>query len=261
MKEAQCEHITGNFSLQLSYIHNPNYGKSLAQILCDRTGERRIVLSQAAACTAVEIACYNWRVYALLTGRVDDGEGRVMQSGPNQLVNDTVLNVAQLLKENVGSKRFYDVTVAELPLDDDVVARNVQANIKLTRIADGILVTGTVAGQARLECVRCLEEFDTDYSGEIEAEFRPSIDIQSGYPVEVEEDDDSFDIDDSHQLDLTELLRQVTILSLPIRPVCGDDCPGFTSEFRGGDEAPGEDAVDERLSVLEQLLDDSREQR
>jgi uncharacterized protein len=182
-----------------------------------------------------------------------------MHTGPTQLVNDTVLNVAQLLKEHVGSTRRLEVTLAELPLDDSIVARDVSASVKLTRIADGILVTGAISGRATLECVRCLNEFDADYRGDIEAQFRPTVDIVSGVPVESEDDDEAFVIDDGHQLDLTELLRQVSILALPIRPVCGDECPGFESEYRGTDEAPSEDMGDERLSVLAELLDDSRE--
>jgi uncharacterized protein len=186
----------------------------------------------------------------------------MVATGTTQIHNDTIINVAQLLKEHVGSKRTFDVSLDRLPLDENVTARDVSAQLKLTRIADGILVTGSLAGTARLECVRCLEEFDTEYSGPAEAQFRPTIDISSGVPVEISEDDDeSFEIDESHHLDLGEMLRQVSILTLPIRPVCGDDCPGFVSEFRGGDEPPSEEAGDERLAVLEQLLDDSREER
>ncbi len=184
-----------------------------------------------------------------------------MDSAPASLVNDTILNVAQLLKENVGQKRRYDVSLASLDLDEGTEARDVSASLKLTRIADGILVTGSIAGRAKLECVRCLNEFEADFSGDIEAQFRPTIDISTGLPVGNDEDDETFEIDDNHHLDLAEMLRQVIILTLPIRPVCGDDCPGFTSEFRGGDEAPSEDAGDERLAVLEQLLDDSRDER
>ncbi len=184
-----------------------------------------------------------------------------MATGTTQINNDTVLNVAQLLKEHVGAKRSYEVSLDMLPLDDSITARDVTAQIKLTRIADGILVTGSLAGQARLECVRCLEEFDTEYGGDVEAEFRPTIDIISGAPIEPDDDGDAFEIDDSHHLDLAEMLRQVSILTLPIRPVCGDDCPGFVSEFRGSDEPPPDEAGDERLAVLEQLLDDSREER
>jgi uncharacterized protein len=193
--------------------------------------------------------------------RVNNGEGRIVAAGTTQINNDTVLNVAQLLKENVGSKRIYAVSLDALPLDETTTARDISAQLKLTRIANGILVTGSLAGKTRLECVRCLEEFETEYSGEVEAEFRPTVDISSGVPVETEDDDEAFEIDEGHHLDLAEMLRQLSILTLPIRPVCGDDCPGFVSEFRGGDEAPSEEAGDERLAVLEQLLDDSREDR
>jgi uncharacterized protein len=173
-----------------------------------------------------------------------------------QITNDTVLNVAQLLKENVGSKRTYTFSLDTLSLDETTTAWDVTAQLKLTRISDGILVTGSLAGMTRLECVRCLSEFDTEFRGDVEAEFRPTIDISSGTPVELEEDD-YFEIDDNHHLDLAEMLRQVSILTLPIRPVCGDDCPGFVSEFRGGDEPLSDEAGDERLSVLQQLLDES----
>jgi uncharacterized protein len=193
--------------------------------------------------------------------RVNNGEGRIVATETTRIHNDTVLNVAQLLKDNVGSKRTCAVSLDTLPLDDTTTARNIVAQLKLTRIADGILVTGSLAGETRLECVRCLEEFDTEFSGEVEAEFRPTIDISSGTPVEIEDNDESFEIDDSHHLDMAEMLRQVSILTLPIRPVCGDDCPGFVSEFRGGDEPPSDEAGDERLAVLEQLLDESREER
>jgi uncharacterized protein len=192
---------------------------------------------------------------------VNDREGRNVAAGTTHIENDTVLNVAQLLKENVGSKRTYAISLDSLSLDESITARDISAQLKLTRIADGILVTGSLNGVARLECVRCLEEFDTSYGGEVEAQFRPTIDISSGAPVEFVDDGETFEIDESHQLDLAEMLRQVSILTLPIRPVCGDDCPGFVSEFRGGDEPPSEEAGDERLAVLEQLLEDSREER
>jgi uncharacterized protein len=182
-----------------------------------------------------------------------------MEPAPTQLVDDTIINVAQLLKEHVGSKRRVELTLAELQLDDRVMARDVTAQIKLTRISDGVLATGTIAGLATLECVRCLSEFDTEFQGEIEAQFQPTVDIASGIELGAGADDEVFEIDEGHQLDFSELLRQVTLLSLPIRPVCGDDCPGFQREFRGDDEAPAEDAGDERLSVLAQLLEDSKE--
>jgi uncharacterized protein len=182
----------------------------------------------------------------------------IMEQTPRALVNDSVLNVAQLLKENVGSTRRITVSLDALPLDERVTARDVEAQIKLTRISNGILATGKLSGHARIECVRCLEEFDTEYSGEIEAQFQPTVDILSGVSVGPADDGETFEIDEGHQLDLGELLRQVSILALPIRPVCGDDCPGF-EPVHGEDDEPTGERRDERLAVLEKLLEDSRE--
>lgn len=167
------------------------------------------------------------------------------------LDNDTVLNVAQLLKEQVGQARTLSVSLSRLRLDDDLTATELQAELKLTRIAEGLLVEGTIAGRAELECVRCLEPFLADFGGQVEGRYQPSIDVRGGFPLEEPEDDDVLIIDGNHQLDLTEFLRQVSIVTLPFRPVCGDDCPGFTAEHGDAD-----DGVDHRLAALEQLLDE-----
>jgi uncharacterized protein len=179
-----------------------------------------------------------------------------MAQGTTRLVNDTVLNVAQLLKQPVGNVRQVEIQLDELWLDEDLLANDVAANLKLTRIETGLLVTGSICGRSQLVCVRCLEEFEYDYSGPVEAQYRPLIDIVSGLPSGPAEDDETFEIDEGHQLDLAELLRQVSILTMPIRPVCGEDCPGFESEF-----GEATSSVDDRLAVLQQLLDEPPDSR
>ena len=107
-------------------------------------------------------------------------------------------------------------------------------------------MTGTV----ELECVRCLERFETEFSGEIEGEFRPSIDVRTGIPLPLPQDIDTFVIDNNHELDLNELLRQVAVVSLPMQPLCREDCPGI--ELSDTDDS---DEGDERLAVLNKLLE------
>ena len=66
-------------------------------------------------------------------------------------------------------------------------------------------------------------------------------------------DDDRFSIDENHELDFSEPLRQEILVSLPMRPACGDDCPGPDVLEAGDDEA-----VDDRLAALAILLDDDQ---
>lgn len=172
---------------------------------------------------------------------------------PN-LSNDTVVNVAQLLKQPVGATRTFQIHLQRLMLDEGQWARDVEANIRLTRIETGILVDGEVAGVANVQCVRCLREFDQPFRGVVEGEYRPSVDVRTGLPLAMPEDDDIFIIDHNHELDLAPLLRQVIILALPMRPVCGEQCEGFQREFPAA-----EDEVDDRFAVLRTLLDEGSE--
>lgn len=167
------------------------------------------------------------------------------------LTNDTVVNVAQLLKEPVGAARSLDVHLDRFELDAELTAIDMTANIRLTRIELGILVEGVAGGLVELECVRCLDPFMQAFRGEIEGEYRPSIDVRTGYPLALPEDSDIFVIDNNHELDLNELFRQVAVVSLPMQPLCREDCPGIVAE----DEADNSYDTDERLAVLAKLLE------
>jgi uncharacterized protein len=167
------------------------------------------------------------------------------------LHNDTVINVAQLLKARVGAERTVTVQLDGFALDDELQARHMEAALRLTRIASGILVTGQVALITPNVCVRCLTEFEGTYVEPLEAEYWPSIDVFTGVPLPAPADDEVFVIDENHQLDLREALREVAILAQPIKPVCGPDCPGFDSLLPRPD--PTGDA---RLAVLGTLLED-----
>lgn len=185
-----------------------------------------------------------------VTPRGDEGDLAM------QLQNDTRINVAQLMKDDLGAARKYTASLNWFSLDDDLMAKDVQADIRLTRIIDGILATGNVRGIALVECVRCLEIYEQPFAASFDQEYRPTIDVRSGLLVEQPDPDEELGtIDEAHELDLSEPMRQVAILDLPIRPVCGDDCEGIR-EFA----VERDDAIDRRLSALSQLLDDDADE-
>ncbi|MGA7673008.1 MAG: DUF177 domain-containing protein [Nitrolancea sp.] len=160
------------------------------------------------------------------------------------------MNVAQLLKEPVGSTRIADVHLDRLALDESTIAFDVSAKVRLTRVIEGILADGQMSGKVELECVRCLELYTQEFAGEFEADFRPSVDVRTGDPLQVPEFEDIFVIDNNHELDLDELLRQISIISLPMQALCREDCPGIEQV-----EDEDEEAGDERLAVLRDLLE------
>jgi uncharacterized protein len=182
-------------------------------------------------------------------------EGTGMSLHMKRLVNDTRVNVAQLLKEPVGATRAVNVSLDHLQLDPETEAGDLTASVRLTRVEGGILADGRVRGTAGLECVRCLERFEAPFSGEFDADFRQTVDVRTGVELDRPEGDEIFFIDHNHELDLREILRQVAVLALPMQPICREDCPGILQIE--DDEDAEEDAADDRFAALRKLLDES----
>lgn len=170
------------------------------------------------------------------------------------LRDETQLNVASLLKEEVGARRDVHIELASFPLDEDLVARNATGEIRLTRITSGILAQGQVSGDVELECARCLREYDQPFRTEFAEEFHQTVDVRNGAGVGPqvaagEDDEIAFEINDAHEMDMMELLRQWILLELPMRPDCGSECPGPPAMA-----TDPEAEVDSRFAALEQLL-------
>ena len=169
--------------------------------------------------------------------------------------HDTIIHVAQFLQEGIGATRQARIELDQLPLDTDLLARQIKAEIKLTRIPTGILANGRATAIVPLQCGRCLEDFEQATMAEFADEYRPSVDILTGttFTLEGEEEDEDaiFRISELHLLDVEESLRQAFVLGLPMAPICGDDCPGMPELSALNDEG------DARLAVLAQLLQEN----
>jgi uncharacterized protein len=133
------------------------------------------------------------------------------------------INVAQLLKDPIGSSRNYeiDTIIAEQP------EGSITGKVTLIRTGQGILVRGSLNVQVELVCSRCLKAFPYPTNFAIEEEVHPSIDISSGLPLDLCQESEGFIIDKNHVLDLGELIRQYILLNLPMKALCQPDCAGI----------------------------------
>jgi len=182
---------------------------------------------------------------------------------------DLSFNVAQLLKEPVGSTRKLDFGTDLLVLSDRSIdpenptlidARDVTGQAKVTRLSQDLLVQGDVAANVRLTCSRCLEEFMLPVQGTLEEKYQPSVDVVTGRPVRRaldEEDDSAFSINAAHEIDLAEPVRQALLVALPIMPLHSPDCAGLCPvcgvNLNEGPHGHESDEVDNRWAVLREL--------
>ncbi|WP_084714702.1 YceD family protein [Streptacidiphilus rugosus] len=135
---------------------------------------------------------------------------------------------------------------------------DIELELRLESVIEGVLVTGTAEADLKGECVRCLEpierELDADFQ---ELYYYPEAADRFGGTSESDEDED----DEAFRLegdlfDLETVLRDAVVLALPLQPVCQDDCLGLCPECGArlsDDPDHHHDAVDPRWAALQGL--------
>ena len=167
------------------------------------------------------------------------------------------INVSQLLKETFGTVRNYKVSET-VDIAGDGNDRPVQGELRLFRTPKGILVKGLLHTKVELTCSRCLSSFSYPATLNIEEEYIQTVDIVSGVPLPSPEEASSFNIDEHHVIDLTEAIRQYTVLAVPMKPLCREDCAGLCPKCghnlnQGACSCPKQE-IDPRWSELSKLL-------
>ena len=134
------------------------------------------------------------------------------------------------------------VELAEVPEGAEV-----DLDVRLEAVHEGVLVTGTASAPVVGECARCLESL----TSEVEASFQELY----RYEPSPEEDEDDVLLLDGDLLDLEPVLRDAVVLALPLSPLCSDDCAGLCPQcgVRLADAGPGHQHDDAVLPEWEAL--------
>ncbi len=181
-------------------------------------------------------------------------------------------NVAQLLKEPIGSLRRYELVEDIGELDPELIPLGpLVGDLELLRIHSGILVEANLSTALRVGCNRCLEPIAATVRFSIEESFRPLTEVRTGRYIAPEEfegeeedlEDEALIINEQHILDVSEVVRQAIWLALPMYPTCNwpgpGECPnlatyrqeaGITTESSEEMAQNDEEAVDPRWAAL-----------
>ncbi|PJJ73816.1 uncharacterized protein CLV28_1297 [Sediminihabitans luteus] len=135
---------------------------------------------------------------------------------------------------------------------------DVDLDLRLEAVMEGVLVSGTASAKAVGECVRCLDAVEVDLEVELQEMFvydeRANAAEESG-----DEDEDLYELE-GDLADLEPALRDVVVGGLPFQPLCTPDCPGLCSECGArlaDDPEHSHDLVDPRWSTLQSMFEPS----
>ena len=132
---------------------------------------------------------------------------------------------------------------------------DLELDLKLEAVVEGVLVSGTARAPLTGECVRCLDPL-TD---EVEVSFAELF-VAPGRADHAAGQDDGDDETLWLQDDLIELepvVRDAVVLTLPLQPLCEEDCPGLCAQCGArlaDDPEHAHPDVDPRWAALEALV-------
>jgi hypothetical protein len=100
-------------------------------------------------------------------------------------------NVSGLLRAAPGTKRTYPVNVDELPLAPELqLVAPVRGEVRLTKTGRSILAAANLDTAIAEQCSRCLTPISSPVHVTFQEEALPSIDLETGQPVDMSEEPD-----------------------------------------------------------------------
>lgn len=111
-------------------------------------------------------------------------------------------------------------------------ATPVEFSLRLQRPGQMVELDGILAVTIQEICGRCLAELETRITSTFSLTFTPRKEEGSGDEEEVELHAEELGLIpyDGDRIDLSESLQEQVIISLPISPLCKDDCLGLCAE-------------------------------
>jgi uncharacterized protein len=156
------------------------------------------------------------------------------------------------VERTVAAPEHLGTDVIGIPAGSDL-----ELDLRLESVMEGVLVSGTARAEVTGECVRCLDPIASPLAVDVQELF--------AYPGH-EHDDDETELRqlEGDLLDLEPVLRDAVVLALPFQPVCRADCPGLCSQCGArlaDDPGHGHEVADARWAALSALVDETTEER
>ena len=130
------------------------------------------------------------------------------------------INVGFIIHEEVGYSHEIPFEIDKVKLEDFEL-QNFGGAVNIGRTPQGLVVQGKFSADTKLECVRCLREFNFPLNWEITELFAFNKKSVSESELLVP--------DDAH-IDLAPLTREYALLEIPINPLHDPNCKGLCPE-------------------------------
>ena len=123
----------------------------------------------------------------------------------------------QEIERTIPAPEAWKVELIGVPAGADV-----QLRLRLESVMEGVLVSGEIEAPLVGSCARCLEPIEDSLTLDVQELY-----AYEGSTTEETSEEDEVRLVEGDFLDLEPLVRDTVVLSLPLSPVCDEDCSGL----------------------------------
>jgi uncharacterized protein len=116
--------------------------------------------------------------------------------------------------------------LAQGPVREYEIAGPISVKVSVYRAGTDIFFEGRLRARAHTACARCAEEFDIEADDPFRFVLAPKA-VGFGEETDLRTEDMEFSLYEGDEIDLSPLIREQLLLSLPTRPLCREDCRGL----------------------------------
>ena len=142
------------------------------------------------------------------------------------------------------------------PLTEFRIEEPIGVNVSYYRAGTELFFEGGLHATTTAICARCAEEFAAPSDRDFRFVLAPKS-IGFDDDKDLRDEDLEFSLYDGDQIDLSPLIREQFLLSLPTRPLCREDCRGLCPKcginLNDGKCSCSEETADPRLAPLRNL--------
>jgi uncharacterized protein len=128
-----------------------------------------------------------------------------------------------------GSARRFSCTASALGVVETelTVVRAIAIDCQLYKVERDMVVQGSLRAVVRLACSRCTEAFELPLDIALDAVYLPIQEISSERAEDLDEGGADVYTYAEEMIDISEMVRDKLLLSIPLQPHCMIDCKGL----------------------------------
>ncbi|MDO5673159.1 MAG: YceD family protein [Actinomycetaceae bacterium] len=128
-----------------------------------------------------------------------------------------------------------------------------KADVSMTSVGDGVLIHLRTSVPTTTQCGRCLDPVTDEIDIDLQEVFF-SPELRQAALDEGDEDAEDMRVIEQESVDLSELLRDNLVLSMPFQPLCDPEClglcPGCGMRMEDAEEGHAHEVIDPRWAAL-----------